>query len=370
MQGFTIADARVRHERVPVAHPIKTAFGVMRERHAVLLLLVDEAGRQGLGESWVNFPAWAACERVAAFEKGFIPYLLGRCVDDVPAFVAEVGQAFVGAARQSGTIGPMVQALCAIELALWDLEAQRTDVPLAQHLFERPHSGVRVYASGLNSPIPWDLVDEHLDLGITLFKLKLGFGDDEDRRNLEALSNHLGSRGSMAVDVNRGWTTEQALVWLPLLQDHNVQWLEEPLVEAEEPRMGELRARSDVPIAGGENLVLLPGADVDEIARAEFDVLQPDLTKYAPLHVAKGLLDAAECSGKRVIPHFLGSAPGQAASLHFAAGCPDGLVELDINRNPLRTELFGEPFAIVDGAIQIPDKPGLGWRLRAQTTPR
>jgi L-alanine-DL-glutamate epimerase-like enolase superfamily enzyme len=40
------------------------------------------------------------------------------------------------------------------------------------------------------------------------------------------------------------------------------------------------------------------------------------------------------------------------------------MVEWDINQNPLRTALFDEPFRIEKGAIEIPNKPGLGWHVR------
>ena len=270
----------------------------------------------------------------------------------------------MGAAQQSGTVGPLLQAICAIELALWDLQAQQASLPLARLLFESPRDRVRVYASGINSPIPWDLVDEHLDRGVSLFKLKLGFGDEEDRHNLEALRRHLDGRAGLAVDVNRAWTLEQALGWLDVLKNYDVQWLEEPLRVEEEDRLGLLCGSGAPPIAGGENLLLPPGQDPQPVAQSGLDVLQPDLTKYAPLHVSLQLLEAARAGGKRLIPHFLGSAPGQAASLHFAAGCDEALVEWDINRNPLRTEMFAEPFEIEDGAIALPPEPGLGWHLR------
>lgn len=360
---FSVADADVKHERIPIDHPVKTAFGVMQERHAVLLLLEDGSGQVGVGESWVNFPLWAAWERVALFTHGFIPYLWGSHVDSIPEYIGKMYEDFVGPARQSGTIGPLVQALCAVELALWDLQAQRAGVPLAHCLFAQPASSVRVYASGINSPIPWNLIDEHLDRGITLFKLKLGFGDDEDRRNLEELSHHLDARASLAVDVNCGWSMQQAERWLPDLEGYNVQWIEEPLKASEEMHLAELRAISNTPLAGGENLPMPPGVDVQGILNAPFDVLQPDLTKNAPLHVARELVQAAEATEKQIVPHFLGSAPGQAASLQFAAGCPEALVELDINRNPLRTEICDQPFEVVDGRISIPDEPGIGWRL-------
>ena len=356
--------ATVQHQQIPIDHLVKTAFGVMRERHAVFLVVTDHAGRTGVGESWVNFPAWGPWERVAAYECALIPYLKAKEVDDIPAFVAQMYRSFRGPAQQSGTIGPLLQAICAVELALWDLEAQVRSLPLSQVLFESPHDRVRVYASGINSPIPWDLVDEHLDNGVTLFKLKLGFDDIQDRHNLKQLRDHLGDRADLAVDVNRAWTLEKAVSWLDTLADNGVRWIEEPLRPEEEEQLAELASLSAVPISAGENTLLPPDCDTGRVVETPAAILQPDLTKYAPLHVALRLLRAGERKGKRVIPHFLGSAPGQAASLQFAAGCPDGLVEWAINRNPLRTDLTETPFCIEDGAIEIPRRPGLGWRLK------
>jgi len=365
MAGFAIRSACVVHRRTPIASPVKTAFGVMRERHGVFLVLRDEDGREGTGESWVNFPAWAAWERVAAFEHAFVPRLDGADVEDIPSFIRETYRIFAPPAVQSGTVGPLLQALCAVELALWDLDAQRTGLPLARLLFDRPAARVRVYASGLNTPLPWDRIDEHLDMGVDLYKLKLGFGDDADRRAVEALLRHLDGRARIAVDVNRAWTPEQAFEWLPALAEWDVAWLEEPLAPEAEGGLGALREAGRVPLAGGENVLMAPGGSVDGPARMPFDFLQPDLTKYAPLHMARELLRAAERDGKRVVPHFLGSGPGLAASLQFAAGCPEALVELDINPNPLRTDLMEEPFVIEDGCIAIPDRSGIGWRLKA-----
>ncbi|MBN1674922.1 MAG: mandelate racemase/muconate lactonizing enzyme family protein [Kiritimatiellae bacterium] len=354
--------ARVVHRQVAIAHPVKTAFGIMRQRHAVFLVIRDEAGREGVGESWVNFPLWAARERVAALEEGFVPYLAANpAVADIAEYVARMYRAFLGPARQSGTEGPLLSAVCAVELALWDLAAQAAGVPLARLLFEAPHERVRVYASGINSPLQWDRIDEHLACGVRLFKLKLGFGDEEDRRNLDALRTHLDGKAELAVDVNRGWSFDQALAWLDILAAHNVRWMEEPLRWEDGPELAALAERSPVPLAGGENIRMPPGCDVDVVARGPFCVLQPDITKYTPLHVALRLLAAGCATEKWVVPHFLGSAPGQAASIHLAAGCPDGLVEWDMNENALRTDLFGEPFTIVDGAVDLPDAPGLGW---------
>jgi D-galactarolactone cycloisomerase len=358
-----IAAGSVRHESVAISHPIKTAFGTMTERHALLLLLHDDGGHTGVGESWVNFPLWAPWERRAALEHGLIPWIVGREVEDVAETMISAYRAFLGPAQQSGTVGPLLSALCAVELALWDLMAQRQELPLAQVLWANPRERVRVYASGINNPIPWDLVNEHLDAGVTLFKLKLGFGDKTDRQNLDELAGHLDGKALIAVDVNRGWTLEQAQRWLDTLADYQVEWLEEPLRLEEEGDLPLLREQGSIPLAGGENVFLPPGAAPDVLLNTPFAVLQPDLTKYASLSAVLQAVQPLASAERDLIPHFLGSAPGGAASLHVAAGLTAGLLEWDINWNPLRTKLLDPPFEIVDGHIALPERPGIGWKL-------
>lgn len=365
MPPIAIQHCSVRHERVPIAHPVKTAFATMTERHAVFIEVRDADGRVGVGESWVNFPTWAWAERIAAFEQAIFPYIATQSIDSIEDAMAEAYRAFSGPAHQAGTIGPLIQALSAVEMALWDLSAQQENLPLAKLWFEAPHDKVRLYASGINSPLPLDLIDAHLECGVSLFKLKLGFGDAIDQANLQQLSQHVAGRAKLAVDVNRGWTFDKAVEWLPRLAELDIQWLEEPLKRTEEHRTTELRELSAVPIAGGENQLMADDAHFAESCALPVDILQPDITKYTLPHFALKLVKS-DLGDTEVVPHFLGSAPGQAASLHLAAGCPRGLCEWDINRNPLRTDMFDEPFEIIDGCIAIPPTPGLGWRLKSR----
>ena len=359
-----IRNAYVHHLQVPIEKKIKTSFGVMDSRHAVFIVIEDDNGFQGIGESWVNFPSWAPWERVIAFEKAFIPYLLGREIDCIPSFIEKMAKTFRGPALQSSTLGPYLQSICAVEMALWNLAAQMENIPLNKLLFENPATRVHLYGSGINSPVPWQVIDEHLEKGISLYKLKLGFGDREDLKNLEDLSKHLGNSARIAVDVNRGWDIDKALEWLDILRNFNAQWLEEPLRVEDEDKLQILHERKMVNIAGGENMLIEPGCDIAPFADAPLDIFQPDITKYCCVHDAIRLLNAVKARGKKLFPHFLGSAPGQAASFHLASGCgADCLMEWDINPNPLRTALFKEPFEIKDGIVEIPDRPGIGWSL-------
>ncbi|MEM7798082.1 MAG: mandelate racemase/muconate lactonizing enzyme family protein [Chloroflexota bacterium] len=363
--SFVIKSARVVHKEAAIERPVVTSFGQMTARHAVFLRLESDSSHVGLGESWVNFPIWAPWERIALFEKALIPYLqTHREVKDIPTYIAALFEAFAGQARQSGTIASLIQGICAVEGALWDVAAREADMPLCQLLFDQPQQRVQVYGSGINAPLPFERIDAYLEKGVTLFKLKIGFGDDADKANLKALIKHLNGQAEVMVDVNRKWGFQQALGWLPILADHGVVWLEEPLTYEDELWIGELQVAKQVPIAGGENVITPPGSSIPHLLNFPFDYWQPDVTKYTPLHVALALNSGADESGQvDVVPHFLGSGPGLALSLQLAAGCQRGLIELDINPNPLRTELCSEPFEIVDGAIEISDRPGIGWTV-------
>ena len=52
-----LARAEIFVFRAPIATPVRTSFGVMHDRPAVLLRLEDADGAHGWGEAWCNFPA-------------------------------------------------------------------------------------------------------------------------------------------------------------------------------------------------------------------------------------------------------------------------------------------------------------------------
>ncbi len=254
--AITITEAKLYHMQVPIEQAVKTSFGTMTARHLVLLELRDELGNTGFGESWINFPAWAPTERIAAFQTAFLPYLNGKDAGDIPGFMHAMFKAFAGPAVQSGTVGPVMSSLCAVEMALVEVAARRKNIPICKLLFDAPSRKVRIYASGLNAPFSWKAIDDFLDRGVALFKLKIGFSDEADLANLKELKKHLGSKAKIAVDVNRNWTLSKAKEWVKRLADFDVQWLEEPLSVEEEHFTRDLAAVSHVPLAGGENILV------------------------------------------------------------------------------------------------------------------
>ena len=97
-----------------------------------LLLIHDESGKTGVGESWINFPNWAPWERIAAFERTLIPYLRGKQIADIASFMKSIDNDFrrCGTSRSvagvdSGSIGRPVREGRRLVPGAWEARSRR-----------------------------------------------------------------------------------------------------------------------------------------------------------------------------------------------------------------------------------------------------
>jgi L-alanine-DL-glutamate epimerase-like enolase superfamily enzyme len=344
----------------PLATPVRTSFGVMRQRHAILVEVRTDAGLSGWGESFANFPSWAPFERIRTLGDGLAPLLLGEDPREPERLHGVMRRATATLARQWGAPGPIAQAISALDIALWDLLGQVRGEPIHRLLGSAERTHVPVYASALGPQDPAPLVAEAQARGIAAFKLKVGFGDEIDRRNLARMRELIGPDAQLMVDANQAWDLEQARAAAGLLAQHDVAWLEEPLAADRWHELAQLRREVSVPLAAGENLTDL-ASGLDLLALDPVDVVQPDVCKIGGLTEARALIEGARARGVPFAPHYLGAAVGLIASLHLFAALPGGvLMELDPNPNPLREALGRGLLDVVDGALATPQRPGLG----------
>ena len=264
-------------------------------------------------------------------------------------------------ALQSAEPGPFAQAIAGIDTALWDLAARKAGEPLWRFIDKAASPRVRVYASGLNPDAPEVLAARRRDEGYRAFKLKIGFGRDRDLRNLAALRDALGPDCQLMVDANQAWDLDTALSCARDLEPLGLAWLEEPL-RCDRPwsEWQKLAAATRTPLAAGENIMGLENFRT-ALSAGVLRVVQPDMAKWggfsSTLPVAKAILAA----GVRFCPHYLGGGIGLLASAHLLAAVGgDGMLEIDANDNPLRTDLCGPLARISDGHAILTDTPGLG----------
>lgn len=345
--------------RAPIGTPVTTSFGTMRDRPAVLVRAADHDGTEGWGEVWCNFPSVGAEHRARLVADVVAPLLLGRSFAGPEEAFTTASTALEVLAVQTGEFGPIAQAVAGVDLALWDLVARRSGLPLHQCLEGESAISVPVYASGLNPDHPERLAAELTRHGYGAFKLKVGFGRERDLRNMTALREALGSVAKLMVDANQGFALDEAIVMGHAVAPFRLDWFEEPMrADAPLEAWRKLAAECPVPLAGGENL---RGAALDEAIEAgALRVIQPDVGKWGgfsgTLRVARKAIER----GRRFCPHWLGGGIGLMASLHLLAAVGgDGILEVDANPNPLRDLMVPIP-DVRNGRMPVPQGPGLG----------
>ena len=90
-------------------------------------------------------------------------------------------------------------------------------------------------------------------------------------------------------------------------------------------------------------------------------MIQPDAAKWGGLTMAARVARQALKAGRRFCPHYLGAGIGLLASAHLLAAVGgDGMLEVDINPNPLRDSFCGPVRDVADGRVTLGDEPGLG----------
>ncbi len=277
-----------------------------------------------------------------------------------------------------GRRGVAIQALSAIDIALWDICGKFYSQPVHMLLGARHATSVRAYASTLFRPTPEAMREaaaRYVDEGFTAVKFGWGvFGQDPlaDVKLVEAARRALGDRRDLLVDT--GWfverTPKQAIRLVRSLEPFRPFFIEELLHPEDYDGYARVSESVDTPIACGEQEATEWGFH-ELIYRAKVDVLQPDLTRCGGFTAARKIVHMAELANRLVIPHSWSSDLLTAASLHLNAfQRRPVLVEFNTSQGPLSRQLARNPLRLVDGRVAVPMEPGLGVEVDEETVAR
>jgi len=358
---FTVSSLQPIVLRAAISEPVRTAFGTMRDRPALIVRAEDTDGTVGWGEVWCNFPSCGAEHRARLIETEIEPLLVGRAIDNPAETFVWLSSALRLLVLQTAEVGPIAQAIAGVDIALWDIAAKRAGQPLWRFLGGRSGT-VPTYASGIGPDRPADLVLRQRDRGFTAFKLKIGFGEERDFANLHAVRAALGADVTIMADANQAWQAPDAGRLAERCGEFGLAWLEEP-IPADSP-IADWRALAcavRTPLAAGENLRELSQFEIAATSGA-FGILQPDIAKWGGFSGCLGVARTIQDAGVTYCPHWLGGGLGLVASAHLlaAVGGP-GLLEVDSNDNPLREGLANPfPVLLMDGSYDLGEAPGLG----------
>lgn len=307
---------------------------------------------------------------------GLKSVLVGRDPSDVEALWDEM----YDATSYYGRRGAVIHAISALDIALWDLRGKALDKPL--HALLGTTKRGRLLAYGTVYPLgetPDEVrrnIDRGLKLGLKAIKIVADpfWRTDLDlsARLIRTAREHVGPDIRLMVDAATAWSkAEEGLPLMPLFKEHDFAWVEAPLPL--DNLEGHARFQGfGVPIGGGD-LGLTTCAEYREMFDiGRIDIAQPDVTMVGGLTELMRLSKLARSRGKRVVTHGYKSNITIAANLAFLSQHHDDEpCEYSTSESPLRWNLTNESFPIdADGRIAVPQEPGLGVSLNADTVAR
>ena len=345
--------------RASVSKPVVTSFNTMNSRATALLRVEDTDGAHGWGEIWGNFPTITSEHRARLAAWALPSLAIGAEISNPAAFHAHVRAKLRVIEVQSDEPGPIAGIAAALDQAVWDLAARKHDVSLRRLLRGNAPDTVPAYASGLNPKGAADQVAAARMRGFQRFKLKIGFGNDVDLPNIDDIRANMTDDEILFVDANMRWSPEEAITQVGKLSDYGLGWIEEP-IRADEPAEAwrALHTATTTPLAGGENL---RGDQAFTESLEWLKFMQPDVGKLGGISGCYAIARQALDAGVTYCPHWLSGGVGLLHSANLLAGVGgDGVLEMDVNENPLREAVLGGAIELRDGNAHMPTGPGIG----------
>lgn len=351
------------------------------ERNSYLVRVETDTGLIGWGEGGQYGPA----EPVAAcVDHVFAPRLIGRD----PTEPVRIWEELYAYSRDFGQKGTYVEALSAIDIALWDIAGQAAGLPVWKMLGGAFRNRITAYATGCYYPEDFSdvpallegLRDEaagYVDSGFGLLKVKIGLLSlKDDYRRLQVIREAIGPDIGIMVDANHGYNASAAIRMGRKMEELDVLFFEEPVGPEDREGYRKVRRENPIPVAGGECEYTRYGFR-DFIAEGCVDIIQPDLAVCGGITAFTQILALANAHGVATVPHVWGSGIAVATALQAIATIPpfpftanpiallnQPIIEFDRKHNPLRDDLLVEQFVLSNGALEVPDRPGLGITVR------
>jgi L-alanine-DL-glutamate epimerase-like enolase superfamily enzyme len=351
----------------------------------VVVEIETDEGLVGIGETDLN--AWIARACIEApgthtMDRGLKSMLLGRDPLDPEAIWQEL---YVGTAM-TGRRGALINAIGAIDIALWDIAGKAAGVPSWRLLGEQAHDALTPYASlqpevtsldaYVTSMASW--ATRARALGFTAAKLEATFDGPYAHKGLSgpdewivevvrAVRDAAGPEMTLMVDVQYAFdSVERALAAAEAIAPYDIFFLETPLWVDDLAGYAELARRSPVRIAQGEWLTtrfefqsLIEGGCVQ--------VAQPDIGRVGGLTEARRVARMAAEHDLLVVPHAWKTGISVAVAAHLAMVTPHmpffEFLPAELCESRLRKELVQDELVYRDGRLAVPGRPGLGFEL-------
>lgn len=257
-----------------------------------------------------------------------------------------------------GRKGLAVEAISALDIALWDIAGKAVGLPVYKLIGGRTKPRIRTYVTG-------NLTARHLEEGFRDVKLALPHGPAEGQSGLrknqemvEQTRRRIGPDGDIMLDCYMSLNVPYTIELARRVRDYRIAWIEEPVMPDQLDDYRRIRDAIDIPVSGGEHEFTRFGFR-DLIEKQAVDIIQPDLYRAGGVTELRKIAALAAAHGLPVIPHGLG-----APTYHFVMATPNAPMAefVDIFAQGGELPLCGEPVPKA-GWVDLSDAPGFGCTL-------
>ena len=350
-----ITDLRTHLLSVAFDDPPKTGFLAIECMDLLVVEVETDAGVVGTGH--LNPLVGGMVTLDTCIHEMLKPLVVGQDASDPAAVWEKLWKAtFI-----QGRMGITVMAQSAIDIALWDALGRTEQRPLWE-LWGGTDDPIPIYGSGCFRGLGHDGMIEkakrYVAEGFTAIKMQVAhvFTHDEDRANVRDMREALGEDVEIMVDVNQGWTAEEAIEVGRRLDPYGLAWLEEPVVATDFEGYHRIADAIETPVVGGENHFL--SDDMRPFFESgKIPILQPDIMRggYTGL---RAVADDAASVGIRIAPHLF-----PELSSHLVASIPNGSW---LEHMGWYDKLWVEPLRPEAGTLVPPSRPGHGMDLKPE----
>jgi muconate cycloisomerase len=360
---MTAAGPRVETVRttlvdLPLRRPHQFRDSTMDVQGVLLVRVITGDGVVGVGEGVVPGGPWWGGESVETMQVVIDRYLTPLAVG------ADLGRLPELRERMDRLVAANPFAKCALETAMWDAWARTLGLPLHTLLGGRCRDALPVtWVIGAADP---DLVLEEalakVESGHASIKLKMGALEPAaDTARVEKIASSLAQVTSVRVDLNGAWDELTATRLLPRLEQAGIDLVEQPTPAWDVDALARLSALLRIPVMADESL----RSDHDALtlaARRAANVFSLKIGKSGGYLATQRIAAVAQAAG--IACHGgtgIESSLGTLAGAHLLATLPAVTYGSELFGPLLMTDgLLAEPLDYRDGALHLPDGPGLG----------
>ncbi|WP_263352750.1 mandelate racemase/muconate lactonizing enzyme family protein [Acidicapsa acidisoli] len=339
--------------------------------------LQTSGGVTGLGDASQS----GKDDQTLIYIKQFVNLLRGQSIFAVEWF----RKVTVPAIAQYGR--PAAVAASALEQCLWDIQGKAFSVPTYDLFGGRIQDRIRLYANINRSTeertpdgfarmaekataasfdavklAPWD----EMPIGLT----------DKDQieqflaRGIAcgaAVRDAIGPKRDLLMDVHSRCSLEDGLDLTRRLDPLKLFWLEEVTPAKPVENLAQINKAAKMQTAGGESIVGIEGF-YPYIKAEAVGIVMPDVKVCGGMLELKKIAAMAEGAGLIASPHGPASPVGNLTAAHVVATVSNfNILEFSYGEVPWRSELIDPPEQVVDGALALSNRPGLGVVLNERT---